>query len=364
MPAGDELEPQVARLARLGRAPGFSPAGFERALSAVARGGSRAELLRRLLLDWTGVAVAEDDAPRIWEGVRRTHERLLAALGSPVSLQTALLHEFHSRLRLLKEPRLLAGRELSSLRVSAITDPLTGLYNRRFLLEHLGRELSRAERVGGVVSLLLMDLQGFKGINDRLGHPVGDGVLVRTASIIRDSLRMIDAGARRGGDEFVAVLPNTSLVNSLEVAERIRQRVGQIRLPKRVGLKVGLHYGVASYPTDGRTLDFLIKMGDRRLYDCRRYNSNPQKRRHPRFAVEGMTLRLTRGANGRHRAVELRDIGYGGLAFLYPGERTPTHFEGEIVQPFSSDTHRVSMKPVSVQSLGGGVSRVGCAYEH
>jgi GGDEF domain-containing protein len=106
---------------------------------------------------------------------------------------------------------MLSGRELSALRVNAITDPLTGLYNRRFLYDHLQREMSRAERTGGVVSLMMMDLQGFKTINDRLGHPVGDTVLVKTAKVIRDSLRAVDAGCRYGGDEFVAVLPNTTL---------------------------------------------------------------------------------------------------------------------------------------------------------
>ena len=75
---------------------------------------------------------------------------------------------------------------------------------------------------------------------------------MKTANLIRDSLRMIDAGCRYGGDEFVAVLPNTDMVNSLAIAERIRHRVAQIRLPRRADVKVGLHYGIASYP-DGRT---------------------------------------------------------------------------------------------------------------
>ena len=364
MPNEAELTAQVARLARLGRARNFSIAPFERQLAAATRLAPRAALLRRLFVEWTGVAVTDDEAPGIWERLLRLVERLREALGPPVSLQTALLHEFHSRLGLLPEPRLLGERDLSALRVNAITDPLTGLYNRRFLLDHLNREISRAERAGGTLALLLMDLQGFKGINDRLGHPVGDGVLVKTAGLIRESLRVVDAGCRYGGDEFVAVLPNTTLVDSLAVAERIRQRVSGIRLPKRVGLKMGLHYGIASYPTDGRTLDFLIKMGDRRLYDCRSHNSDPRTRRHPRFTVQGLSVRLTRGGNTRSKSVEVKDIGFGGLAVLYPGDRPPSHLEGEIVQQFSSDPHPVSMKSVSVQPMRAGLSRVGCAYEH
>ena len=227
---------------------------------------------------------------------------------------------------------MLSGRELSALRVNAITDPLTGLYNRRFLYDHLQREMSRAERTGGVVSLMMMDLQGFKTINDRLGHPVGDTVLVKTAKVIRDSLRAVDAGCRYGGDEFVAVLPNTTLMGSLAVAERIRQRVAKIQLPRRIGLTMGLHYGVATFPSDGRTSDFLIRTCDQRLYDCRRYNSDPRTRRHPRFAVSGLGLRLAKGAWRRQREFEVKDIGYGGLAFIYPNSRA-AHPPGRRAHP-------------------------------
>jgi diguanylate cyclase (GGDEF)-like protein len=211
---------------------------------------------------------------------------------------------------------------------------------------------------------MMMDLQGFKGINDRLGHPVGDTMLVKTARVIRNSLRAVDAGCRYGGDEFVAVLPNTSLVGSLAVAERIRQRVAKIQLPRRVGLQMGLHYGVATFPLDGKTLDFLVRTCDQRLYDCRRYNSDPRTRRHPRFAVQGLGLRLANGGAARQREFEVKDIGYGGLAFIYSGARTPRHLEGELIQEFASDTFHVSMRPVSVRPLSDGRSRVGCAYVH
>jgi GGDEF domain-containing protein len=93
-------------------------------------------------------------AEREFRRVLRLHEVLRRSLGAPVSLQTALLHHFHSRRRLLGEPRILSDRDISALRYNAITDPLTGLYNRRFLLDHLDREVARADRSGGVVSVL------------------------------------------------------------------------------------------------------------------------------------------------------------------------------------------------------------------
>jgi len=359
-----ELAARVTRLARLGRVRNFPGERFERELGSAADGVSRAELLRLLLVEWTGVDMQPAEVEKVWKKIERTEKNLRASLGPPVSLQTVLLHEFHSRLGLLKEPRLLSDRDMSTLRVNAITDPLTGLYNRRFLLDHLDREVSRAERGGGVVSVLMMDLQGFKTINDRLGHPMGDGILVRTARVIRESLRMVDAGCRYGGDEFVAVLPNSDVVNSLMVAERIRQRVSRIRLPLRVGLRVGINYGVASFPTDGRVLDFLLKMSDIRLYSSKLQSGSafPRPRRYPRFAVPGLTLRVGNGKPRRPEVAEVKDISFGGLAFVTGSGKPPARMEGEIVQRYSSETHRVSMRPVSVVPLSDGRMRVGCTY--
>ena len=363
----EDLSARVIRLARFGRARGFAREPFERELAAASEGVTRAELLRLLLVEWTGVTVPVNEVSRLWARVERAWNKMDGALGAPVSLQTALLHEFHSRLGKLKEPRLLSDDEVSALRVNAITDPLTGLYNRRFLHDHLDREVSRAERSGGVVSVLMMDLAGFKSINDRLGHPVGDGILVRTAKVIRESLRVVDAGCRYGGDEFVTVLPNSDVVHSLAVAERIRHKVAAIRLPLRVGLKMGMNYGVATFPTDGRLLDFLLKMSDIRLYASKRQNAKPfeRTRRFPRFSVPGLTVRTNGGGSARRPAVsEVHDISYGGISFVTMREKTPDRIEGEILQRHSGEPHRVAMRRVSAVPLADGRMRVGCAYVH
>ncbi len=217
-----------ARLARLGRQRDFSLPRFQKAFEAAARGEDRDELLRHLLTDWTGLPFTAEEAAESWREIERLYPEMRERLGSPLGLQTVLLHHFHSRVGALDEPRVVSERDLSVLRVNAMTDPLTGLYNRRFLLEHLSREISRAERSGGVLSVVLMDLKDFKAVNDRFGHPVGDSVLVRTARVIRETLRTVDAGCRWGGDEFVLVLPNTHLVSAFPGVERIRRRVGSL----------------------------------------------------------------------------------------------------------------------------------------
>jgi diguanylate cyclase (GGDEF)-like protein len=361
----DEALPlRVARLARIGRARVFPELRFQRELARASDGISRAEMLRLLLVEWTGASIPPADVSRLWARVQASRLRLSASAGAGVSLQTALLHEFHTRLGLLKEPRIVSDHEIAALRVNAITDPLTGLYNRRFLLDHLEREVSRAERAGGVVSVLMLDLAGFKAVNDRLGHPVGDGILVRTAKAIRDSLRVVDAGCRYGGDEFVAVLPNSDVVHSLAVAERIRHRVSSIRLPVRVGLKVGLNYGVATFPTDGRLLDFLLKMSDIRLYASKRQNGRPfeRTRRYPRFAVPGLSLKVGPPKAKKPFQAEVQDISYGGIAFLTGAAKTPDRLEGEILQRFAGEPHPVAMRRVSAVRLPDGRVRVGCAY--
>ena len=360
----DEVEVRIAGLARTGRARDFSAASFRLDLGAAVQAGlSRADLLCRLIAEWTGVTVSAGEVGPLWDEVERVHEALSRALPGPVSLQTALLHEFHAKRGLLEEPRLLSDRDLVTLRSDAITDPLTGLYNRRFLLDNLEREVSRAERSGSVLSVLLMDLRGLKSINDDLGHPAGDGVLVRTARRIRESLRGVDAGCRYGGDEFVAVLPSTDLIHTLTVAERIRDRVSQIKLPPRARKDVDLNYGVATYPADGRTIGSILKMSDVRLDAAKpKPGQATGVRRWPRFAAQGLTLDL-KGNRESRQSIEVRDIGYGGLAFTYVGDRVPQRLQGEVAQRYSSETHPVTLRPVSTVRLRSGRLRVGCEYE-
>ena len=361
-----ELGRRISQLSRLGRLRDFSMARFRKALNQLARHEEKPEILRQLLVDWTGLPHNAKEAQDRWTEVEGVLAALRKALGPPVGLQTALLHLFHSRKGLLKEPRLLSDRDLAVLRVNAITDPLTGLYNRRFLLEHLGREISRAERTHGIVSVLMTDLKNFKGINNHFGHPVGDTVLVRTARVIRELLRVVDAGCRWGGDEFVVVLPNTDLFSAFAVAERIRRKVASSALPGRPGFTLGMHYGIASYPTDGRTPDFLLKVADLRLYQCRDQSSfSRDRRRHPRFFPSDMNLHVYPNRTGGSWIATVLDVAYGGVAFKAkaPAARTPPRWNAEIAQQNDPERHAIRLHAVNSAPLTGGGLRVGCSYD-
>jgi diguanylate cyclase (GGDEF)-like protein len=355
---------RIGRLARLGRQRDFSFARFHKSLHSLARPEERADVLRRLLTEWTGVPHGPREAQDRWREVEKIAQKLKQTFGSPVSLQTALLHYFHSVAGLLKEPRIVSEKDLSVLRVNAITDPLTGLYNRRFLMDHLNREISRADRSDGIVSIAMLDLKGFKAVNDHFGHPMGDSVLVKTAAIIRELLRAVDAGCRWGGDEFVVVLPSTDVFSALTVAERIRAKIAERALPAGSSVRVGLHYGVASYPADGKTADFLLKVADLRLYQCREQASfaGEERRNHPRFPLTDTNVRL--GSNGRARPLSapLLDVSYGGLAFrTRRSEKWPPRGRGEILR-LPLERRSVRIRALNSVPLPGGGIRVGCAY--
>jgi len=357
------VHPRIARLARLGRQRDFSLSRFRNALAGACRGEERPKIICQLLTDWTGLSFSPQEAQEHWGEIERLLPILREKLGPPLGLQTLLLHHFHSVRGSLEDPRLVSERDLAVLRVDALTDPLTGLYNRRFLLEHLGREIARAERAEGVVSVGLLDLKSFKAINDRLGHAAGDSVLARTASAIRDSLRSIDAGCRWGGDEFVVVLPNTSFFSAFAVVERIRKKVAGLTLPEGPQ-GVGMHYGIACYPMDGKSADFLLKIADRRLYQCRdQLNfAGPERRDHPRFSPEEMSVRVA--AQGTHLwTAPIVDVSYRGVAIRAPrSEKWPPRWNAEIFRRFGSERYTVRLRALYATPLPGGGVRVGCLY--
>ena len=163
--------------------------------------------------------------------------------------------------RLYEDARKLADR-----------DPLTGFFNHRFLHERLGEEVVRTQRARHPLSVLMLDLDDFKLVNDTFGHLFGDRVLTWTADLIRSTLRASDIPARYGGDEFAIILPETDAQEARSAAERILEAfrdqafVGEQRGPVPIGLSIG----VATYPTDGRYATDLIAAADRALYRVKR----------------------------------------------------------------------------------------------
>jgi diguanylate cyclase (GGDEF)-like protein len=156
----------------------------------------------------------------------------------------------------------------------AVTDDLTGLANRRQFLDALSHELARSARTAEPTSLVLCDLDDFKVVNDRYGHPTGDEVLRAVGRVLRESVRELDVPARLGGEEFAVVLPNTTLDGGLRLAERVRQAVAAAAI--LVGgerIRVTFSIGVATHIPD-QSLDQLMQEADRCLYAAKAAGKN------------------------------------------------------------------------------------------
>ncbi|MEK7207573.1 MAG: diguanylate cyclase, partial [Pseudomonadota bacterium] len=158
----------------------------------------------------------------------------------------------------------------------AVTDKLTGLRNRRLFDERLAEEILRAARYAKPLSLLMLDIDDFKRVNDTHGHPAGDKVLQSLGQLLRSQLRQMDLAARYGGEEFVFILPETDMVGSKLVAERIRRAVATelIRLPEGQEIGVTASLGIACYPLCGDTAEILLAHADQALYTAKQEGRN------------------------------------------------------------------------------------------
>jgi diguanylate cyclase (GGDEF)-like protein len=183
------------------------------------------------------------------------------------------------RIKSLQDQLRRAQKELEE---RSVTDGLTGLKNRRFLDERLAEEFKRAQRYADPVSLVMIDLDHFKQVNDRYGHPAGDVVLRGAANLIRGSIRDPDICARYGGEEFAVILPKTHLSGALVVAERIWRELAERAHVLEAGVlggpaevKVTASLGIAFYPAkDITSPELLLRFADEALYQAKKAGRN------------------------------------------------------------------------------------------
>ncbi|MEZ5560102.1 MAG: diguanylate cyclase [Pseudomonadales bacterium] len=180
---------------------------------------------------------------------------LVAPLGSYFHIATLYrLREANDKLRVLSE-----------------TDPLTGAHNRRRFMEHAEQQLALARRYCYPTSLLLLDFDSFKRVNDEHGHAMGDRVLVEMTEVMRGALRETDSIARFGGEEFVLLLPHTAREGALAVAERVRGAVREHVLKGDTGpVQITVSIGGVTCETSETPLGKLLSRADHLLYECKR----------------------------------------------------------------------------------------------
>ncbi|RMF14142.1 MAG: GGDEF domain-containing protein [Candidatus Dadabacteria bacterium] len=166
------------------------------------------------------------------------------------------------------------ARRVQRIRELSVTDDVTSLYNARYLQQALEQEFSRSRRTRTPLSVIFLDLDYFKHVNDTHGHLVGSEVLRETANILRQSLRVTDIATRYGGDEFVLILPETSQQDAVRVAERCRQAIKAHSFGLRHGLecKVTASFGIATMPDDTSERDDIIRLADQAMYWVKEHN--------------------------------------------------------------------------------------------
>jgi two-component system cell cycle response regulator len=181
--------------------------------------------------------------------------------------------KIHLKIKRLQDELKSANENYKEL---SITDPLTKIYNRRFLSDILENEFQRAERKREFLSLIILDVDHFKEINDTYGHQNGDAVLVAIAETIQMGLRTYDVVARFGGEEFVVVLPETPLPGGVVVAERLREAIQALSFARPVeGKSVTVSLGVATYPSPQvNSVSTLLHQADFALYRAKQNGRN------------------------------------------------------------------------------------------
>jgi diguanylate cyclase (GGDEF)-like protein len=195
--------------------------------------------------------VRSDDPTRVWQ------ESELLLLRTVADQVTVAVN--HARL-------------FAQMQQQALTDGLTGCFNRRSFELQLERDMHLATRMRQSVSLILLDIDNFKRVNDTYGHEVGDVALRVLAENLREELRGVDTAARYGGEEFAVILPQAGVDGAVVVAERLRARIEQMDVPG-VG-HITASFGIASFPLHASSRDGLVTTADRALYDAKHMGRN------------------------------------------------------------------------------------------
>lgn len=163
----------------------------------------------------------------------------------------------------------------AKLRALSVRDPLTGLYNRRYMEETFDREIQRAIRKQQPLSVIMADIDGFKNINDTVGHVLGDRALIKVSQFMMKSIRASDVACRFGGDEFCLILPDCTLDEGIRRANALRSDIEQLHTDGEDGLEgFTLSFGVAAMPDDGMNREALIGAADSALYSAKRAGRN------------------------------------------------------------------------------------------
>lgn len=218
----------------------------------------------------TSARYAEPQAQDLWKEILDHKFLMSERLGRNVGIRVSAFDYLLNVRKLLIMPRIINSHDFRRTVRLSRTDALTGLYNRRYFLEHAAKVLEAAARVKAPVTLLMTDLDNFKPFNDEHGHQAGDLLLQEIARLVRGSVRASDMVARYGGDELTLLLPKASKAEAELVAEKIRQQIEENCQTVDVTMSLGL----AQFPVDATSREDLIAAADELLYRAKEFGGN------------------------------------------------------------------------------------------
>jgi diguanylate cyclase (GGDEF)-like protein len=231
-------------------------------------------------MDGNGRASANGSAPRAPAAARQTPQRSGDAFQDAAMIESALavsrqqlnaalrdIEALRKRDALLREQVTALAQTVAKLRRFAHRDQLTGLPNRHLLMDRFNQAIAQCERQQRQVALLFLDLDGFKGINDMLGHSVGDSLLQQVAARLASCVRVSDTVCRYGGDEFVVLLPEVGGQRcAAAVLRKIRAHLATPYMIAGTEIRLSASIGMAVYPVDGKAYNDLMHVSDREMY--------------------------------------------------------------------------------------------------
>ncbi|WP_039929149.1 diguanylate cyclase [Leptospira yanagawae] len=229
------------------------------------------QIYANLLKVLTSLDIPESEAKEIWDEVSGNQSKLSKCLGREVGFRVALLDYFINHNQKIENPKIIEIRLFAETEKLILVDELTRLYNRRHFETALVREFKQASRYNQNLSLLIIDIDDFKKINDTYGHLMGDEILKQVASKISTSLRMEDTACRIGGEEFAIIFPQSNEEQAMKAAEKLLQACRTILIS---GKPVTISGGLVSYPDKVKLCEEMYDLADRALYAAKDSGKN------------------------------------------------------------------------------------------
>jgi diguanylate cyclase (GGDEF)-like protein len=286
---------------------------------------SEGDLIFPVLLNiFTQLDFNQGEAKDIWKGILKHRKEMSQSVKRQVNLLTAICDYFLTIKKSFNYPKVVELKVFEEANHFSKCDSLTGLYNRGYFEDSLAGEISRARRYNTEFSILFLDLDDFKRVNDTMGHLAGDFVLKKVANLIINEKREEDVVVRYGGEELVVILPETNKVNTIIKAERIRKKIQDMALVfdgKKINISVS--GGIATFPQDALEAEKLIHCADQALYRAKSEGKNRvclfsiDKRQYVRIDFFGETRIQPLGKWVRKSQISTkgRDLSLSGILF-------------------------------------------------